>query len=189
MTRPTIQLPKGQARPVPPQVATVPTGLPKPKTTPKPEDAELAAASQAVEEFENQRRLLMEMKEDWENNYPEASLAQQEVLRQQDIVMSAIAKAKPLVAQAKKTIGDFVAQRKWSKPHYDETEVTQILTTLPNRLEVFEHMVDSGIIAAVSLQREAALSWFAQRPDLAEAFQSAFRDKEEQTCAVTVPKI
>jgi hypothetical protein len=192
MTRPTIQLPKGYVRPKTETTEagkTEPVGLPKPKVHPKPTDFSLLNAQTAVEEYEIQRRVLDEMREDWESNFPEASLARNSVLQQEDLVREAIAKAHALVAIAKKTVGDFVATPKWSKPHYDEAEVTRILSSLSNRLEVFEKMIDSGIVDAISLKKEAALAWFAQHPDLANSFQSAFKDREEKTCAVSTPKI
>jgi len=187
--------PKIQANPVAtpvvaPAPALAPTGLPKPKVAPqKVEDPALAEARVAVENYELQRRMLNEMREDWEKNYPEAYLARQDILRQEDLVTDAIAKAKPLIAAIKQTIGEFKATRKFKKAHYDEKEVTQILSSLENRLEVFEEMISSGIVDAIGLNREATIAWFAQRPGYAEAFHPAFKEEQEDTCAVTTPKL
>jgi hypothetical protein len=194
MPKPTIGLitRKANPKPIPGTVAArpEPSGLPKLSAAPqKQEDPDVRAAKAAVENFEVQRRVLKEMQEDWEDNYPEANQARQDVLRQEDIVTKAIADAKPLIAKVKQSIGDFAAQRKYSAPHYDEEEVTKVLSSLENRLEVFDAMLSSGIVSAIGLNREASLAWFAQRPDYASAFQTAFKDREEQTCAVTVPKI
>lgn len=193
MPRPTIGLiRKAAPKPIPGTAVAKPgpSGLPKLSAAPqRQEDSDVAAAKAAVENFEVQRRVLGEMKEDWASNYPEANQAHQDVLRQEDLVMQAIADAKPLVAKIKQSIGDFAAQRKYSKPGYDEEEVTKILASLENRLEIFDEMLSSGIVSAIGLDREASLAWFAQRPKYAEAFQSAFRNAAELTCAVTVPKI
>lgn len=169
--------------------APEPTGLPKPKVAQKVEDPALAAAKAAVENFEIQKRVLIEMREDWEKNYPEANQARQDILRQEDLVVDAINKAKPLIASVKQTIGDFKATRKFKKAHWDEKEITQILSTLENRLDIFEEMLSSGIVEALSLNREATIAWFAQRPGYTEAFQPAFKEEQEDTCAVSVPKI
>jgi len=194
MVKPAIgNVKRANPKPAPQAVAVPkpePTGLPKPVAAPqRREDPDVVAARAAVENFELQRRMLVEMKEDWEKNFPEANIAKQEIMRQEDIVMEAVAKAKPLIAKIKQSIGDFKAQPKFSKARYDDEEVTRILATLENRLQVFDEMLTSGIVSAIGLNREAALAWFAQRPGYAEAFQPAFKDVEEMTCAVSVPKI
>lgn len=191
MAKPIIgNMRRANPKPAVPASKPEPTGLPKPIAAPqKQEDPNVAAAKAAVENFEIQRRVLSEMKEDWEKNFPEANVARQNIMKQEDLVTDAIAKAKPLIAKVKQSIGEFTAQRKFSKARYDDEEVTRILATLENRLQVFDEMLSSGIVTAVGLNREAALAWFAQRPAYAEAFQPAFKDVEEQTCAVSVPKV
>jgi len=192
LTRPKVVQAKQPAPAVVPKKVepkSPPVGLPKPVVTPKQADPDLALAQAAVENYELQKRLLEEMKEDWDKNFPEAYLARQDILQQQDIVVEAINKAKPLIAKIKQSIGDFVATRKYSKARYDEKEVTQILSTLENRLEVFGEMLESGIVEAIGLNDAATIAWFAQRPGYAESFKTAFKDREEQTCAVTTPKI
>jgi len=185
MPRPTIKT--GGA---PQKEKPKPAGLPKPRAKPKPDvNADLASAQRAVQEFETQHRMLVEMKQDWDNNFPEARLALEDIRRQEDMVQDAIKKAKPLVAKCKETVGDFKAQRKFSKPHYDPEEVTRLVTELENGLVIFEEMLDSGIVKVIDLDKDAALAWFAQRPDYSEAFNSAFKPEEEMTTAVTVPKV
>lgn len=175
----TVEIPKSE-----------PAGLPKPKTYPqRSEDPNIAAAKAAVENFENQKRMLDEMREDWEKNFPEASIARRDILQQEDLVVDAINTAKPLVAKAKQTIGDFKATRKFDKAHYDEKELTQILASFEDGLNVFDEMLKDGVIESLKINREAALAWFAQRPTYADAVQGAFKDEQEMTCAVTTPKI
>lgn len=168
-----------------------PAGLPKPRAKPKtpPENKALAEAQKAVGEFEIQHRMLSEMKQDWEENFPEARLALDDIKRQEDVVMEAIKRAKPLVAQCKEAIGDFKIQRKYSKPHYDPVEVTRLVSELEDGLQIFEDMLKSGIVKVIDLESSAALAWFAQRPDYSEVFQSAFKPEEELTTAVSVPKV
>lgn len=188
--RPRIRQPKA-APPAAPSKDTKPepTGLPKPVVPRQDEDPDVAAARKAVEQFENERRVLHEMVADWVTNFPEAHLARQEILEQEDIVNAAIAKAKPLVAKAKQSIGDFTATRKYKNAHYDESEVMRILSSLENRLELINEMIDSGVVKALSLDTDATIAWFAQRPGYASTFQPAFKERAEQTCAVGVPKV
>lgn len=166
-----------------------PTGLPKPVAPRQDQDPDVAAAQKAVEEFENEQRLLKEMADDWVDKFPEAHLARQEILEQEDRVVAAVNKAKPLVSKAKKSIGEFQATRKFKDAHYDESAVMDILSGLENRLEVVGEMIDSGIVNALSLNKDAAIAYFAKRPQYAKTFEAAFKEREEQTCAVKVPKV
>jgi len=186
MPRPTI---KGSAPKPAVITAPKPTGLPKPRAKPKEEKPDLEAAQAAVQEFETQHRVLVEMRQDWNENFPEAKLALDDIKRQEDLVFDAINKAKPLVAKAKETVGDFKAQRKYSKPLYDPEEVTKLVRDLEEGLNIFSEMLDAGIIKVIDLDREPALAWFAQRPDYAKAFEPAFKEEQEMTTAVTVPKV
>lgn len=185
--RPSLRVPPKQESPTQ-AVTTEPVGLPQPKAAPM-EEPDVALAKAAVDNFSNQRRMLLEMKEDWENNFPEARQAYQDILRQEDATKEALASAKALVAIAKKTVGEFIASRKFSKAHYDEEETTKILASLENRAAVIDEMMSCGVIDAIGLNRDVALAWFAQRPSYEKVFEPAFRDKQEMTCAVTTPKL
>jgi hypothetical protein len=165
-----------------------PKGLPKPK--PEAEAVTpLSKAKKAVEEYEVQRRMLEEMQRDWETNFPEALLAQRDILEQEDRVHDAIKLAKPLVAQAKESVGPFKAQRKFSKPHYDAEEVTRIVASHEKGLKIFKEMLDDGVVNTIDLDKHVVLPWVAQRPEYSKVLEPAFRDEEEMTTAVTVPKL
>ena len=166
-----------------------PTGLPKPQSEKDKTNTPLSQAKKAVQEYEVQRRVLDEMRKDWEENYPEALLAQRDVLEQEDRVHNAIKIAKPLVAAAKETVGDFKAQPKFSRPRYDATEVTKIVSSHKSGIEILREMLDDGVVKVIDLNGDHAIAWFAVRPEYSEVFQPAFREKEEMTTAVTVPKI
>jgi hypothetical protein len=153
------------------------------------ETKEVRAARVAVEEFTRHYALLVQMKKEWEQSFPEANDALLEIRQQEDLVQDAIKKAKPLVALAKMTIKDFIVQRKWEKPHYDDEELTRILSSLENCGDVFATLMQNGLITSVSLQKDAAIAWFAQNPEYGKVFESAFRDEKEMTPAVTVPKV
>ena len=166
-----------------------PAGLPKPRAKPKKENVHLEAARDAVQEFETQHRLLLEMRKDWLTNFPEARLAQEDILLQEDSVADAVKSAKPLVAKAKESVGDFIAKRKFSKPCYDPSVVTKLISELEDGLTILDEMMGDGIVKLIDLDKDAALAWFAQRPAYSEKFQDAFKEEKEMTTAVTVPKI
>jgi hypothetical protein len=174
---------------IPKNAEATPTGLPKPRVAKKAENPAITAAESAVQAYEAERTVLDEMTSDWEQNFPEASVARQEIMQQQDKVASAISAAKFQVAQAKQSIGAFLASRCFSKPGYDEKELTKILSQLKDRAKIFDDMMNSGIIEHVSLNKEASIAWMAQRPNLSQVFQQAFKDSAELTCKVTVPKL
>jgi hypothetical protein len=172
-------------------------GRPSLKTTnkvqPRPaapkEKPEVQAARQAVVAFERQYSLLQQMRADWEQKFQKAKQALDVIKQQEDIVRDAINKAKPLVSEAGMTIGDFIAQKKWSTDHYDDDEVTRLLTTMDNGPEVLHFLLQEGVLKSVVLDKKAAVAWFAQHPDYADSFNPAFRKKQEMTTAVTVPSI
>ena len=184
MGRPVIGRP-------PVKVAPTQTLRPPPRRagTPAQLSPELAAAKQAVEDFEKQYQLLQRMRLDWEAQFPEALEALNEVRQQEDIVENAIKRAKPLVATAHVTVGEFKAQRKWDAAHYDGEEITRILAQTPRADKIFLDMLTAGILEAVALNRDASLGWFAQHPDYATIFNKAFVEETETTTAVTVPKV
>ena len=185
MPRPSIKSASQPARANP----KPPTGLPSPKSVTSTDSPVIAAAKSAVSEYEVQRRMLTEMSEEWEGNFPEANLARKDLLVQEDAVISSIKAAKPLVAAAGETVGDFLAQPKSQKAQYDEKEVTKLLGTFEDGPQIFMEMLDSGIIKVVSLERDAAIAWFAQHPAYAEAFQEAWIEEMSMTTSVTVPKL
>jgi len=172
-----------------PRKATPRPAAPAPVPAAPPESKDVRSARLAVQAFTEQYQLLLQMRQDWETNFPDAKEALDDVRRQEDAVQDAIKRAKPLVAAAKMTIGDFTAQRKWEKPHYDEAELTRILAELDNGGEVFAALLHQGLVAAVTLQKEAAVAWFAQNPEYEDVFRSAFREEKETTTAVSVPKV
>src|SRR6185369_12154074 len=103
-------------------------------------------------------------------------------------VNEAIKFAKPLVAAAKQDIGEFTVQRKYSSAGYDSALLLDVLKSSPKAGELFVEMLKAGIVKVVALENEAALAWAAQRPNYAKILEPAFKEREEMTTAVTVPK-
>jgi len=167
---------------------TSPTARVQPRPAPQRHDSrEVEAAKKAVAEFEKQLTVLRHMEADWEQAFSEAHEALNTVKVQEDVVESAIRRAKPLVAAAKVTIGDFSVERKWAKPHYDEDEIARLLAKA--NPAILQGLLKDGVATGVKLEREASVAWFAQRPQFAKVVQPAFRDETEITPAVTVPKV
>jgi hypothetical protein len=150
---------------------------------------EKEVAEEAVQEFEGQHETLKQMRADWEETYSDAVEAQAEVLEQEDVVTSAIARAKPLVAAAKETIGPFKVTIKHSTAKYDETAVTDILKEQENAGEIVQEMLDAGVITSFNFDKNTVIAWIAKNPEYSELFQKAWRDRAPMTPAVTVPKI
>ena len=178
MPRPTIGRP-----------SLKPTNKVQPRPAAPKESPEVHVARTAVAAFERQFSVLQQMRAEWDQKFPKAKQALDDVKHQEDIVVNAINKAKPLVAAAGMTIEDFIAQKKWSTDHYDDDAVTKLIASMDNGPDVLHALIQEGVLKTVVLEKKAAVAWFAQHPDYAEAFNSAFRKKEEMTTAVTVPPI
>jgi len=175
-----------------------PTSLPSPKLgksgPPKPRSSEtkvrpeVAKAKVAVRKFEEELAVFHKMRAAWSDDYPEAASALEDLKRQQDTVEEACKKAKPLVAKAKVDIGDFTAQRKYKSAHYDDEVIMQMMAAAEDAGVVMEAFLEGGIVTSIALDKDATTAWFAQHPEFAERFNSAWVEEVEMTTAVTVPK-
>jgi hypothetical protein len=161
-----------------------PMGLP-PVVEKTPHDIAVAA----VRVFEQLHSVVINMRQDWEQKYPDAYADQGAIKQQEDLVTEAIKAAKIAVAEARETIGDFKCQNKKSTAGYEETEFTKILNSLENAGEVIAELVRSGVIENVVLDKKVCTAYMARNPQMAEAFKPAWQDSKELTPAVTVPKI
>ena len=185
MVKPSVRLPKGR-----PMVQVGKPMVSKPASKPaKKENPKIAIAREAVTYFEEQYRVLSQMKAEWTANFPKASQARDDIMQQEDIVQAAIQRAKPLVADVKMTIGDFIAQRKWSEGHYDDGELTRLISSSDDGNEILLQFLQEGIVKGVTLDKQRATSWFAQHPEHAARFEGAWKEKAEITTAVMVPKV
>lgn len=144
-------------------------------------------AQHAVDAYEEERQLLEEMQSDFEEKFPKAVEFLQNIKHQEDVVNSAIASAKSLVSQAGETVGDFVCKRKYSKPRYSDEDFTKMVGQAEDGETVVE-LINGGHVKKIALA-DSATAWFASHPQAAEAYQDAWKDKQELTAAVTVPKL
>jgi hypothetical protein len=148
---------------------------------------EQSPAQEAVARFEKEYKVLLEMKQEFRDEFPEADRALQDILRQEDLVRQSIKDAHPLVQQARETIGPFKCVPKWTTPGYDDKDFNKLVVEFENGGDILIDLMRAGV-AMVSLDKKAT-EHFAQNPELAEAFKAAWREKQEKTAAVTDPKI
>jgi len=147
------------------------------------------AAEDAVQAFEHEANNLSSMREEFQQAYPDAVDALEAIKQQEDVVAQTIADAKSKVAAAKITIGDFLCKRAFSQPGYDDDRLTEILMSSPQRAELFELLVEAGVIKSVNTDRQAAAVFAAQNPKDSAPLQTAWEDKKELTPRVSVPKV
>jgi len=145
-------------------------------------------AEKAVAKFEKQLEVLQTMKAEFEEQFPDAFQAYQQILQQEDVVRACVSTAHGLVQQVKETIGPFSCTRKWSSPGYDGETIAILLAQMEERAEIMQAMLDAGVIKEIGLAREAT-AFFAQNPRYAKLVKPAWQDKKEKTAAVTDPKI
>ena len=179
MPRPSIKIGNAAKK-------SVPKGLPgatriQEKVTPK------ELAEKAVQDFQEERALLDQMKVDFEEKFPDAYEFLQNIKKQEDVVNDSIASAKSLVAQVGETVGDFLCKRKFSKPRYSDEGFTKLVAELGDADTVLE-LAQGGHIKKIALA-DTATAWFASHPNAAQAYQPAWEEKQELTPAVTVPKL
>ena len=153
----------------------------------KAEEPAKSPAHEAVARFEKEYKVLLEMRQEFRDEFPEADQALQDILRQEDMVRQTIKDAHSLVQQARETIGPFKCVPKWSAPGYNNKEFNRLVIEFDDGGDIIMDLVKAGV-ASVSLDKSAT-EHFAQNPELADAFKEAWEDKKEKTAAVTDPKI
>ena len=170
-----------------PTIPPKPTHLPPPVT--EDEQSERNPAREAVELYERLRQRLEEAKTSFEARHPHAVAELQSIREMEDEVREAIAAAKPLIAEAGESIGEFTCKRKFASAHYDSDEVTKILGSFENVGEVYADLYRVGVIKRIDFDKDRLVTYFSRDPGYAEAFKGAWREKTELTPAVSVPKL
>jgi hypothetical protein len=150
---------------------------------------EKSAAEVFVEKYEEQRDQLGAMREDFETDFPEANLAMHAIKSQEDIVVHAISVAKAGVGMERKTIGDFICSRAFSSAGYDEKKFTEILLEMKDPGPLLARLMSAGVIKTFKVDKGASAAFSAANPKVAKPLNNAWKDKEELTPRVTVPKL
>lgn len=151
-------------------------------------DATLAAAQSAVKKFEGMRAELESMKDDFESQFPDAVAELQAIKKFEDDIREHIESTKLLVRDAKETVGEFKLQRRFKKAGYDVDKMLEIMGELSD-WEMLYRMAEQGAVKTITLDQSALTLMFDYMPNDKERYSTAWKDKEETTPAVTVPKI
>jgi hypothetical protein len=154
---------------------------------PKKVDA-LTVAEDAVSKYNEELLLLREMKKKFKEDFPDANTYLQDIMVQEDLVQSRMQEAIPLVREARQTVGDFQCMLKKSTPNYDAAEFSKLVTEIEEGGEILIELIEGGYVKKLVLDPSAA-AYFAQHPEAADHFQSAWRDAKDLTPAITPPKI
>lgn len=157
---------------------------PAPDTSQLEEDAKDAVAA-----YEEERNVLNSMRSDFKEEYPDADTALNDIKHQEDLVSQSVTAAKAKVAIAKIGVGDFICQRSFAQPGYDDKKLTEILKNLEGAGEIVEHLLDAGVIKEFKVDKPASAAFAAANPEVAEDLFDAWKDKSELTPRVTVPKL
>lgn len=174
--------------PINPMAKAKPT--PTPMSIPDPNvPFEKTAALEAVQKYETLRRMVEDAKASFSQTFPEAVSALENIRQLEDELNEAITEAKPKVALAKETVGEFVCKRRYSAAHYDGKKVTEIIGTFENAGEVYTDLYRSGVVKAIEFDRDALTACFARDPGYSKAFKLAWKEKSELTPAISVPKV
>lgn len=149
---------------------------------------EWSPAHEAVKRFEEMRSELDSMKDEFEERFPEAVVELRAIKELEDEIQEHIEKTKLLVRDAKETVGDFKLKRRYSKAGYDADSVLEIMRDTGD-WSLFPEMFEAGAIKSISLDQEGLALMFDSREDERDRYAAAWKEKEELTPAVTVPKI
>ena len=154
----------------------------------------LSSAEEKVEEFNAEYQRLLEMREGFEEDFPDAAKALKHISQQEDFVRELIKEAHVLVQKAKTSVGPFSLQRKFSAAGYNTEKFTDICAQLEDPSTIVD-LLTQGVIKAIipdNGTRKAAgraVTFLARNPELADLFADAWQEEMEKTPAVTDPKI
>ena len=171
--------------------------LPKPKMkngkVQKPKKSKkLEKAEQAVETFEEMKKDLILMREEFQQTYPKAHAVLQEIHKQEDDTREQIAACKILVRDAGESIGEFVYTPKSTNEGYDGGKLLGLISSLPPETagNMLKELSERGLITAVAVDKAAAKVIRASDPDLRDKLQDAWDPGGTPlTAAISTPNI
>jgi len=163
-------------------------GTRKREDAPEKDNSALVKAREAVGEFESVRDDLEDMRDAFEENFPEASKEIHHIRQVEDEVLTLIDKAKLAVRDAKVSVGDFKLTRKFSRAGYDDKEFLDAIIRSKNKDLLFD-LVKTGVIASVKVDGESSRVYFERDEGAYRVVKDAWREKAELTPSVKVPKI
>lgn len=146
-------------------------------------------AQEYVARFEDMRGQLMAMREQFEEEYPEAQLALEAIKVQEDTVLNAIADAKAKVAAAGESVGDFKCTRAWAQAGYDDKKLSEIILDMPSPGKMVEQLIQAGVIKEFKVDKANSAAFAAANPKVADPLNKAWVERRELTPRVSVPKL
>lgn len=149
-------------------------------------------ARAAVKAFEDKKKDLLAMQEEWEVEFPDAHDALQEVRQTEDDVNSLIKAAKPLVSEAGQSVGDFKFAQPKSSPHYDTTKLLSVLCEMSDAGagEYLKFLNERGCLKELKVDQDTLKLLATQESDLRDELEDAFdAGGTLLTPRITVPKL
>lgn len=162
-------------------------GLKRPKTAQK-EDSALASAKAAVRAYEEKLEEYHCAKEEFADLFPEAVTELQHLDAMKEEVLESVKNAKYCVSQVRETVGPFKCTRAFSKPGYDADALFKVL--MDNELkDLAFDLMKVGVISSISLDKESAQVFFDRNAEYEEVVGPTWRDRQELSPRVSVPKV
>jgi hypothetical protein len=156
-------------------------------------------AVEAVQLVEAKRDEYHRARDEWDENFPDAKEALDEVKKLEDEVNEAIKEAKPLVAASgEKEIGEFTVQYPKSTPTYDGKKLLKLLLKIKDgattkdkadRLDLIMDLYDRGLITEIGVDAKVAGIINERDPTIQKVIGGAWVPSEPLTPRVSVPKI
>lgn len=154
---------------------------------PKKKSKALASAQEAVNVYEEEASLLLDMKASFRADFPDANVALQNILRQEDLVQDKVKVVIPLIREAKRDVGEFKCQLKRSLPGYDPNEFMKLASDIEEGGDILIELIEQGYIKKLVLDPSIA-DYFSQHPIAAEHFSGSWCRAKDLTPAITPPK-
>lgn len=147
-----------------------------PKKAAKKVNKALADAEKLVEQYEEKREELEARRSSFEEDFPEAQLAINDIKSTEDEVISTIAAAKTAVRGAGQTIGDFRFVPKSTSAGHLPDKVLELLCQMSDddAGEALKALYSRGVISSVKVDKDASRMVKTSVPDLAEMIEDAW---------------
>jgi len=148
-----------------------------------------AEATKFVQQFEEERQQLQNMRSEFDSEYPEAAGFLENIRQQEDRCLDIMKIAKDKVRVAGVTVGEFKLKRAFSKPGYDDKILTDLLVKLEDGGDLFVELAKAGVIKEVKTDKAATTAFLARNPEFQKPLSKAWKEEEELTPRITTPDL
>lgn len=173
-------------------------------------DSAKKLAQKAVDDYQEMLGNLRDAEKEFRDNHPEAADDLERIGEYRDQVQEHIDRTKLLVRAAGVSIGDFKVTKKKTQPGYLPEEIVGVIAEMTEgavkELEdredamgmdstktlvlALSELFESGVVKAISFDKDAAKIFFPNAADMAQLFQPAWDEGgKELTPAVKVPTL